>query len=260
MSTARVLAVSPHLDDAALSAGACLAALAAEGADVTVLTVFAGTPREALSPIARGLHRRCGLPETARAIRTRRAEDRRAATVLGARAIHAPLLDAVYRRGADGGWLCTHDRAVVAPGLPPEPDVAERVRDAVAAACRALRPHVVMTSAGAGGHVDHRLVRDATRAAAGAHDLLFWEDLPYAITRPAGVESVAPLVARAPDAAWQRKWAAVGCYTSQLALFWASPAEGRATLERHACVCGGGVPAERLWRLPAAQEATWTSR
>jgi hypothetical protein len=52
-SVGRVLAISPHLDDAALSVGATLADFSARGADLEVLTLFAGVPREP-SPKARG--------------------------------------------------------------------------------------------------------------------------------------------------------------------------------------------------------------
>ncbi|MGH3277767.1 MAG: PIG-L family deacetylase [Trebonia sp.] len=52
------MAVSPHLDDAVISAGAALAALAAEAWPVTVLTVFAGDPGHSLSPAARRHHDR----------------------------------------------------------------------------------------------------------------------------------------------------------------------------------------------------------
>ena len=39
----RVVAVSPHLDDAVFSAGGTLARLAAAGHEVTVVTVFTGS-------------------------------------------------------------------------------------------------------------------------------------------------------------------------------------------------------------------------
>ncbi|MDA8391968.1 MAG: PIG-L family deacetylase [Actinomycetota bacterium] len=96
-----VLAVSPHLDDAVLSAGATLAALVAAGRPVTVLTVFAGDPGPALSPVAERHHARCGLGVDA--VERRRAEDRAALTRLGADPRHGALADAVYRRRADGG-------------------------------------------------------------------------------------------------------------------------------------------------------------
>jgi LmbE family N-acetylglucosaminyl deacetylase len=54
---ARILAISPHLDDAALSYGGRLAEAGAAGDEVIVYTVFAGSPREAPSEVAAYFHR-----------------------------------------------------------------------------------------------------------------------------------------------------------------------------------------------------------
>ncbi|MGH3849169.1 MAG: PIG-L family deacetylase, partial [Pseudonocardiaceae bacterium] len=158
MSTVqRVLAVSPHLDDAALSAGALLADLAAQGADVQVVTLFAGPPWETLSAVARAFHTNCGLPEDASAVALRVNEDRAAMDELGARAYHRGFLDAVYRRAPDGQWLCEHDRAMF-DCLPLDRDgllsrLSYEVRNILAAA----EPDLVLTCAAVGDHIDHRL-------------------------------------------------------------------------------------------------------
>ena len=49
---AKVLLISPHLDDAAMSAGATIAALTAAGSQVVVCTVFAGKPQPPFSGVA----------------------------------------------------------------------------------------------------------------------------------------------------------------------------------------------------------------
>ncbi|MGH3427279.1 MAG: PIG-L family deacetylase, partial [Mycobacteriales bacterium] len=64
----RVLAISPHLDDAALSVGATLAEFSARGTDVEVLTIFAGAPHNPLTDTARAFHAKCGLPPDATAV------------------------------------------------------------------------------------------------------------------------------------------------------------------------------------------------
>ncbi|MGH3869204.1 MAG: PIG-L deacetylase family protein [Pseudonocardiaceae bacterium] len=113
----RVLAISPHLDDAALSAGATLTDFVARGADVNVFTLFAGAPPEPLSEVARAFHVKCGLSQDASAGALRIDEDRAAMDQLGVRAHHCGFLDAIYRRAPDGHWLCEHDRAMF-DGLP----------------------------------------------------------------------------------------------------------------------------------------------
>jgi hypothetical protein len=58
-----VLAISPHLDDAALSVEATLADLATHSADIHGVTLFAGTPTEPLSIVARTFHTTCACPK-----------------------------------------------------------------------------------------------------------------------------------------------------------------------------------------------------
>src|SRR5689334_14945241 len=92
----RVLAVSPHLDDAALSAGATLAALAERGATVDVVTPFAGRAGGHISRVATQLHATYGYGRFRRrvpsgpnwVIARRRREDLAAMALLGATATH----------------------------------------------------------------------------------------------------------------------------------------------------------------------------
>lgn len=89
----RLLAISPHLDDAVFGCGAMLAA--SPGA--TVCTVFAGTPDDA---IVTDWDVQCGFASAHQAMHARRAEDATALDVLGARAVHLPFLDAQYAQGS----------------------------------------------------------------------------------------------------------------------------------------------------------------
>ncbi|MEJ7655442.1 MAG: PIG-L family deacetylase [Thermoleophilaceae bacterium] len=79
----RLVVVSPHLDDAALSLGATIARATRRGTEVEVLTVFAGDP-DTDAP-ASPHDRACGFASAAEAARERRAEDRLACEALGAR-------------------------------------------------------------------------------------------------------------------------------------------------------------------------------
>lgn len=249
MSTARrVLAISPHLDDAALSVGATLADLAAQGADIHVVTMFAGAPTEPLSAVARTFHTNCGLPADASAIALRINEDRAAMNELGARAEHCGFLDAVYRRAPDGSWLCGHDRAMF-DDLPLSRDALldELSRDinrilAIAA------PDLVLTCAAVGDHIDHRLIKAAVRNAVSGTEMqtLLWEDLPYAINRPPATTTPPPTRTTPPEA-WQRKWRAIACYTTQVRMLWPTDADWAAELLTHAKTRGDGTPAELMF-------------
>ena len=246
----RVLAVSPHLDDAVLSAGATLAEYIAAGSEVHVCTLFAGAPQEPLSPIAATFHTSCGLPPDASAVALRIEEDRAAMDELGgARPHHLGYLDAIFRRAADGDWLCRHERAMF-----DDLGLDHLLRDALAGEVRRLTaslvPDLVLTCAAIGGHIDHLVTRAAVQDATTDVELpiLLWEDLPYAVQRgvPFGQRRW-PRVASAEP--WARKWRAVSRYESQVQMLWEADADWRAELLAHAVDRGGGRPAEMFLDL-----------
>jgi LmbE family N-acetylglucosaminyl deacetylase len=119
----RAVVVSPHLDDAALSLGATIAAATARGGSVVALTVFAGDPE---STVAAGTYdRSCGYRTAGEAAVARRDEDRRACGVLGAVPEWLPFGDAQYERGGgeDEIWAAVEPfldgaDAVLVPGFP----------------------------------------------------------------------------------------------------------------------------------------------
>lgn len=240
----RILAISPHLDDAVLSAGARLHDLAAGGHEVVVMTLFAGSASPPYSPLARELHKLWGLGDDP--VGARRREDAAAIAQLGATALHAAFLDAVYRPGRSG-WRATDECAA---------DAAVRAELAVAVrGALAWRPDLVLTAAGIGGHIDHVLTRDAVlaecRDAAVPVDL--WQDLPYAGTTgdipklADGLRLAAGPVA-ASESAWRAKAAAVRCYPSQLTMLWPEHPDVETPLAAHARAAGGaGKPAELFW-------------
>jgi LmbE family N-acetylglucosaminyl deacetylase len=86
----RVVAISPHLDDAVLSAGGLLAHLA----QPSVFTVFAGFPTPL--PNLTEWDADCGFSEGEDVVALRREEDRRALQRLGATAHWLDFLDSQY--------------------------------------------------------------------------------------------------------------------------------------------------------------------
>lgn len=165
-----VVAVSPHLDDAVFSAGATLAALAAGGARVTVVTAFTAS-----IPAPTGFALACqtdkGLGPEVDYMAMRRAEDIEALRRLGLPPpVHLAFPEAPHR-GYDSApalFAGVHDGDAVAAGL-----------------ARALAPHLegadlLLAPLGLGGHVDHLLVRAALRGRA----VTSWHDLPYALRTP----------------------------------------------------------------------------
>ena len=143
--------VSPHLDDAVLSAWLVL-----NGVErARVISCFAGFPPIGVSGL---WDERTGSPSAHAAVATRRAEDVLALGLTGSHAIHLDLLDAQYRVGG-----------------PPVEELASL-----------LWPHLkdaeeVWLPAGLGGHVDHIGARRAGLKVTGpAQRTYLYADLPYA--------------------------------------------------------------------------------
>lgn len=150
----KVVVISPHLDDAVMSVGATMHRAARRGAEVVLVTVFAGDVHDAGR--ASYWDARRGVENKAAVLEARRREDTAAAATLGARSVWLPFDDGAYvsKRDPDAIW------AAVAPHL--------EGADAV------LLPGWPLT------HPDHRFASMliVQRASAGL-PLLFFAEMPY---------------------------------------------------------------------------------
>lgn len=153
-----VVVVSPHQDDAALSLSAILAALAARGVRLTIVTCHT---RSRWAPAVIG-RRTIGAVS-----RLRAAEDRAYARGLGARLVELDFSEAALRlpdRPVSGRTDAAHIRALGA----------------------ALEPHLRGADAtfiplGLPGHLDHRATRAAALLTCDRQGVAFHEDIPYAL-------------------------------------------------------------------------------
>ena len=217
-----VVIVSPHLDDAVLSCGQLIAALPHRA--VVIMTVFAAEPEEG-DHIWTEYDKKCGFPSARVAVGMRRAEDRRACSVLNARWEHLSFVDSQYVE------------------QPTPADVAASLARHVQALVDADdTPHMLVGPVGL-QHIDHVLVSSAFLMLAEQTPINAWlyEELPYRVQWP---EQVPDALARAEalfhveqdhigGGSMSVKTAAVACYRSQQ---WA--------LDGHSHL----VP-ERYWRL-----------
>ena len=167
-----VLAVSPHLDDAAFSAGGVIARLAAAGVQVVVATVFTATVAD-----PRGFALACqldkGLGPEVDYMALRRREDLRACAALGATARHLPFREAPHRGYGSAPELFA--------GLREDDAVAEAVALALQALAAELDPVLVLAPQAVGAHVDHVAVVHALRAAWPRAPIAWWRDHPYTL-------------------------------------------------------------------------------
>ena len=150
----RIAMVSPHLDDAALSASAELARGSA-----TVLTVFTAAP-PANWPLS-NWDLLTGASNSRERQLERYDEDAAAMRLLGAQSIYLDQMEQQYREV--------------------EPDLEEAVEQMARTFAQAEE---VWAPSAIGGHLDHMLARDAAlRAAAraGREEVVLYADFPYVI-------------------------------------------------------------------------------
>lgn len=169
----RVIVLSPHLDDAALSCGALLAGLrgTTQGLVITIASADAQRPRKGFASSA-----------------TRRREDERAMGSIGCHYIHLGFADAVYRRNpATDALVYLHPRRKWQ--APPQADAThiEELWLVLRRLVVGLGRVLLVAPMGIGFHVDHMIcARVATRLAQDKVKLLFYEDFPYVASATVG--------------------------------------------------------------------------
>jgi LmbE family N-acetylglucosaminyl deacetylase len=254
----RILAFSPHLDDAVLSASGLIRRFAARGDDVTVITLFSGVPEPPYSRPARRMHQLWRLRQAP--VQRRREEDAAAHALLGSRAEYTDFLDEIYRKAPDGRWLLEDGWLRARDDGDDEQELRAELAAFVADLLASRSPDLVLACRAVGRHVDHRRTRDAvlTAAAVARCAVRLWEDLPYgqytdsAPPLPSWATLAEPHAQPVSRDEWDAKLSAIACYRSQLTMLW--PGQGRefhaemADYARHVAAAHGiSGMAERFW-------------
>jgi LmbE family N-acetylglucosaminyl deacetylase len=237
----RYIYLSPHLDDAALSAGGLIYDLTQTGNTVEIWNFFCGFPPEGeLSPFAQVLHFEWGTTSAEATIRIRRAEDEKAASIMGAKTFFFDYLDCIYRRGPEGDWLYAD---VFVPPHEADSDLPARVAKSISA--RLTRDDVLICQLAVGSHVDHVIVRQAAELL--GRPLLYTIDIPYLFKYPddlasksAGMKEKLYQVSEAGLRSWQDASAA---YVSQISTLLEPGQDLREILQSYWAEQGG----IRLW-------------
>jgi LmbE family N-acetylglucosaminyl deacetylase len=175
----RWIYLSPHLDDAVFSAGGLIYEQVHEGIPVEIWTIMAGCPPqpEDVSPYAQVLHMEWGFSSAAETARGRRAEDTKAAAILGAKPVRFDFLDCIYRRGANGEWLYLD---VFVPPHAEEAELPAQIAEAISA--RLQSDDILVCQLSIGSHVDHVLVRQAVELL--RYPVRYDIDVPYIFYHP----------------------------------------------------------------------------
>ena len=166
------LFLSPHLDDAAFSAGGTAALLATHGTRVVIATAFTrSVPNPTGFALACQLDK--GLDADVDYMAIRRAEDVVSCQILGAEFRHLDFPEAPHR-GYD---------SVAELFRPPHPgdDIVAPLSIAFGSLLAEFQPELVFAPQCLGGHVDHVQLVRALLIVAAASSVTWWRDLPYAI-------------------------------------------------------------------------------
>lgn len=237
--------LSPHLDDAVLSCGALIWQQAHTGQQVSIWTLCAGDPPPGpLSTFAQSLHQRWQVGQAAMA--ERRREDIQACKLVGAEYRHFQTPDCIYRKDPHGGtFLYTSEAALFGPLHPAEAGLVHTLYETLAQSlppqCELVCPLTL------GGHVDHRLMRQAAERL--NRSMFYYADFPYVLEQKAGLEERLPpgpgselfSISSKGRRAWEQ---AVAAYQSQISTFWSGIPEMQAALRDYARREGG----VRLWK------------
>ena len=210
----RWIYLSPHLDDAVLSAGGLISDQSRAGTPVEIWTFMCGyAPKGEVSPFAQLLHSMWGFSSAEETTRMRREEDKQAAAMIGAKILHFDFLDCIYRRGADGEWLYSD---VFMPPHPEDAAIPARIAETISSH---LEPDdVLVCQLAVGSHVDHVLVRQGAELL--GRSLRYDIDVPYIFYKPeelspksAGMVESVQFVTKSGLNSWQE---AILAYKSQL--------------------------------------------
>ena len=212
---------SPHLDDAVLSAGGLIYDQTQAGHSVEIWTFMCGVPDHTeLTDFAKHMHELWGTNSAEETIRIRRAEDHKAAAMVGAKAVHFDFLDCIYRRGKNGEFL--YPDAIIGFN-PAEADLPAQVAQTMIAW---LKPDdFIIAQLAIGGHVDHIAVRSAVELL--KHPISWIADIPYLLNYPAdlapktvGMKESSQPISETGLKVWQE---AIEIYASQFSTLFDSP-------------------------------------
>lgn len=174
----RCIYLSPHLDDAVLSAGGLIYEQSHSGIPVEIWTFMCGyAPEDMVSPFAEMLHQMWGFSSAEETTRGRREEDKRAAAIVGARVRHFDFLDCIYRRAANGEWLYSD---VFTPPHPEDAAIPSQIAETISRHIE--HDDVLVCQLAVGSHVDHVLVRQGAELL--GLPLRYDIDVPYIFTKP----------------------------------------------------------------------------
>lgn len=217
----RWIYISPHLDDAVLSAGGFLYEQTKAGNPVEIWTIVCGFPPPGeLTPFAQVMHHQWGTGTAEETVNLRRREDIESARIVGAKCVHFDVPDCIYRRGPDGEPLYLdifvelHDAEI---------ELVDQIAETLVQHLEA--DDEIICQLGVGRHIDHILVRLAAEKL--GRQLWYTADIPYLFKEP---ETLTSFITGMDETVYPitetglRTWVdAILAYKSQLSTLFENP-------------------------------------
>lgn len=174
----RWIYVSPHLDDAILSAGGLIYDQTRIGIPVEIWTVMGGFPNHnELSPFAKSIHQLWGTGSSYETIQIRRMENENAANIVGATNRNLEFIDSLYRCGRDGQALYSSSFSSLR-----DEDAELPGRIAIEMAKYLLPDDTLICPLALGDHIDHTITREAIKLL--ELSPFYLADIPYLLDKP----------------------------------------------------------------------------
>ncbi|WP_238342737.1 PIG-L deacetylase family protein [Polaromonas vacuolata] len=181
----RVVILSPHLDDAALSCGGLLNFLNGREASPLVISIYGGnpTPIKAKDGSLRVPQRKGHVNP-----RLRRREDVAAMRAANADFVHLGFADGIYRRSPlSNAFIYRHARERWESPRIDDLGHVEELFLVLSRLCLGLGRILLVSPMSIGRHVDHHIVAlVALRLAEQGVSLIFYEDFPYVVDQDVG--------------------------------------------------------------------------
>lgn len=248
----RVIALSPHLDDAVLSTAGLLTALQGRVSRL-VVTIACGNPLPRQGGNNKGRERR-GFASPL----VRRREDIRAMHDLDCDFVHLGFADCVYRRSpTTGDLIYQRARTKFALSAPDDSAYVEELYLVLRRLVQNMGRVLILAPMGIGLHVDHLICARVALQIADPNHLLFYEDVPYVFDQDFGVGTpdgptqalerigCRPAARLAVHTDVEAKVRLVRHYETQLPLFFGGH---KSLTEKLTNVTWDGAPAEFYWR------------
>jgi LmbE family N-acetylglucosaminyl deacetylase len=181
----RVVILSPHLDDAALSCAGLLDFLSTRQAGALVISIYCGNP-----PAVKSSDGTLRTPQRKGHVnpRLRRLEDRAAMHASNTDFAHLSFPDNIYRRSpTTDQFIYRHARERWSAPRVDDMGHVEELYLVLRRLSLNLGRMLLISPMGIGQHVDHTIVaRVALRLAEQGASLLFYEDFPYVVNPTIG--------------------------------------------------------------------------